>query len=55
MLLPFSVILSLVVLPLSLIAAIDDGVWCFLSDPGVPGVRSMGPDVTQWLQDYVQT
>ena len=24
----------------------------FLSDPGVPGVRSMGPDVRQWLQDY---
>ena len=21
----------------------------FLSDPGVPGVRSMGPDVSQWL------
>ena len=27
----------------------------FLSDPGVPGVRSMGPDVSNWLQDYVQT
>ena len=24
----------------------------FLSDPGVPGVRSMGPDVTQSIQDY---
>ena len=24
----------------------------FLSDPGVPGVRSMGPDVSKWLQDY---
>ena len=23
----------------------------FLSDPGVPGVRSMGPDVTDWLTD----
>ena len=22
---------------------------CFLSDPGVPGVRSMGPDVSHWL------
>ena len=25
----------------------------FLSDPGVPGVRSMGPDVSPYLQDYV--
>ena len=25
----------------------------FLSDPGVPGVRSLGPDVTQFIQDYV--
>ena len=24
----------------------------FLSDPGVPGVRSMGPDVTNSVQDY---
>ena len=24
----------------------------FLSDPGVPGVRSMGPDVSQSVQDY---
>ena len=24
----------------------------FLSDPGVPGVRSMGPDVRHSLQDY---
>ena len=23
----------------------------FLSDPGEPGVRSMGPDVTEWLRD----
>ena len=27
----------------------------FLSDPGVPGVRSMGPDVSNSVQDYVQT
>ena len=27
----------------------------FLSDPGVPGVRSMGPDVTHSLTDYLQT
>ena len=27
----------------------------FLSDPGVPGVRSMGPDVRHSVQDYVQT
>ena len=27
----------------------------FLSDPGVPGVRSMGPDVSDSLTDYVQT
>ena len=27
----------------------------FLSDPGVPGVRSMGPDVTDSLTDYLQT
>ena len=27
----------------------------FLSDPGVPGVRSMGPDVSKSVQDYVQT
>ena len=26
----------------------------FLSDPGVPGVRSMGPDLTKWLQHYVE-
>ena len=25
----------------------------FLSDPGVPGVRSMGPDVSHSIQDYV--
>ena len=25
----------------------------FLSDPGVPGVRSMGSDVTPSIQDYV--
>ena len=25
----------------------------FLSDPGVPGVRSMGPDVSHSVQDYV--
>ena len=25
----------------------------FLSDPGVPGVRSMGPDLSPYLQDYV--
>ena len=25
----------------------------FLSDPGVPGVRSMGPDVTKWVRDIV--
>ena len=25
----------------------------FLSDPGVPGVRSMGPDVRHW-QDYFE-
>ena len=24
-----------------------------LSDPGVPGVRSMGPDETDSVQDYV--
>ena len=24
----------------------------FLSDPGVPGVRSMGPDLSKSLQDY---
>ena len=29
--------------------------YMFLSDPGVPGVRSMGPDVRQWVQDYLQT
>ena len=27
----------------------------FLSDPGVPGVRSMGPDVSNSVQDYVET
>ena len=27
----------------------------FLSDPGVPGVRSMGPDVSNSVQDYVDT
>ena len=27
----------------------------FLSDPGVPGVRSMGPVLSQSLQDLVQT
>ena len=27
----------------------------FLSDPGVPGVRSIGPVVTDSVQDYVQT
>ena len=27
----------------------------FLSDPGVPGVRSMGSDVRQSVQDYLQT
>ena len=27
----------------------------FLSDPGVPGVRSMGPDVSPSVQDYVET
>ena len=26
-----------------------------LSDPGVPGVRSMGPDVSQSLTDVLQT
>ena len=25
----------------------------FLLDPGVPGVRSMGPDVSHSIQDYV--
>ena len=25
----------------------------FLSDPGVLGVRSMGPDVTKWVRDIV--
>ena len=30
-------------------------VFVFLSDPGVPGVRSMGPDVTHSVQDYVET
>ena len=25
----------------------------FLSDPGVPGVRSMGPDVTKWVSNVV--
>ena len=24
----------------------------FLSDPGIPGVRSMGPDVSNSVQDY---
>ena len=24
---------------------------CFLSDPGVPGVRSMGPDLSNYIQD----
>jgi len=37
----------------------DDVMWFlsqdFLSDPGVPGVRSMGPDVSDSLTDYVQT
>ena len=27
----------------------------FLSDPGVPGVRSMGPDLCHWLQDHLLT
>ena len=27
----------------------------FLSDPGVPGVRSMGPDVRHSIQDHLQT
>ena len=27
---------------------------CFLSDPGVPGVRSVGPDVSEYIQHYVQ-
>ena len=27
----------------------------FLSDPGVPGVRSMGPDVSKSLREYVET
>ena len=26
----------------------------FLSDPGVPGVRSMGPDVTKWVSEWVR-
>ena len=24
----------------------------FLSDPGIPGVRSMGPSLCNWLSDY---
>ena len=27
----------------------------FLSDPGKPGVRSMGPDVSEWVQHLVTT
>ena len=27
----------------------------FLSDPGVPGVRSMGPDASPSIQDQVLT
>ena len=27
----------------------------FLSDPGVPGVRSMGPVLSNWLSDFVET
>ena len=27
----------------------------FLSDPGIPGVRSMGPDVRHKLRDVVLT
>ena len=27
----------------------------FLSDPGIPGVRSMGPSVSKCLQDVLQT
>ena len=27
----------------------------FLSDPGVPGVRSMGPDLSNSLREYVET
>ena len=27
----------------------------FLSDPGKPGVRSLGPDVRHWLREVLQT
>ena len=27
----------------------------FLSDPGIPGVRSMGPSVSNWVRDVVET
>ena len=27
---------------------------CFLSDPGVPRVRSMGPVVTKWVRHLVE-
>ena len=36
-------------------ASLKTFVRTFLSDPGVPGVRSMGPDVRPSLKDYVQT
>ena len=31
------------------------GEFQFLSDPGVPGVRSMGPDLSKSVRDYVET
>ena len=41
-------------------ATISDHMECqmiaqFLSDPGVPGVRSIGPDVSQSIQEVLQT
>ena len=27
-------------------------IWSFLSDPGIPGVQSMGPDLSHWLTNW---
>ena len=42
-------------LPLNTTPSSSSFAHSFLSDPGEPGVRSMGPDVRHWVQHHVET